>query len=215
MLIQSCWLPSLLFIVSATVSAQLTTTLLYPIANGTSIPTSSIDPTSSILPAATTSTAAPLPTSSSFYLVVADTGTSLDGDYLSVGEAFSGDGIFVLLFGAKEPDPYEGDIFSLSNATYGNLIYNPSGNIATYYDLYGGIIFQDPDPAVAESYGDTPATCELADGDILCQNTEYSTFYTYPSTVVDGADTVPYVELGPLPIPSGAVRLNLLPVPVD
>lgn len=215
MLLQYCRLSKLLFIISATVSAQLTTTPLYPIANGIFTPASSIDPTSSSLPAAATPTAAPLPTSSSFYLVVADTGTSLDGDYLYPGQAFDGDGIYVLLFGAKEPDSYGGDIFSLSNATYGNLVSNPSGNIATYYDLYGGVIFQDPDPAVLQSYGDTPAPCELADGVILCQNTDYSVFYTYPSTVVDGADTVPYVELGPIPIPSGAVHLNLLPVPVD
>ena len=211
MLLKSCWLLGSLSIVLASAS---TTTPLYPIANTTSVPTSSIDttPTSSTLPDA--STAAPLPTSSAFYLVVADKGTPFDGDYLYVGEAFSGDGLFVLLFGTGL-DPGGAAVFHLSNGSYGSLTSDPAGYVATYYALYGGLLFQDPDPAVLAAYGETPATCELADGVVLCQNTEYATFYTYPSTVVDGGSTVPYVELGPLPVPTGAIQLTLLPVPVD
>ena len=211
MLLKSCWLSGSLFVVLASAS---TTIALYPIANTTSVPTSSIDatPTSSILPDA--STAAPLPTSSAFYLVVADKGTPFDGDYLYVGQAFSGDGLYVLLFG-KGLDLGGASVFHLSNGSYGSLTSDPSGYVATYYDLYGGLLFQDPDPATLEAYGETPATCELADGVILCQNTDYSTFYTYPSTVVDGGSTVPYVELGPLPVPTGAIQLTLLPVPVE
>lgn len=216
MLVQSCWLLSLLFTVLATASADAkkssTTASSQPITSTIHLPTSSIKSESSILSSThpTTSTAAPDPTSSAFYLVVKDTGTPFDGDYLYVGEAFSGDGLFVLLFGPQEPDPDLAQIFTLSNATYGSLTEDASGSVATYYDLYGGLLFETPDPSVPD-----PASCELSDFVILCQNTAYSSFYTYPSTVVDGASTVPYVELGPLPLPSGSVQLTLLPIPID
>ena len=160
------WLLEMLSILSTTASAKSTTTLLYPIANGTSVPTSSIDPASSVLPS--TSTTAPLPTSSSFYLVVGDTGTLWDGEFLYLGLNFSDDGITVLLFGPKTPDPYLGDIFSLSNGTYGSLTDNTSGWVATYFDLDSAVVFQDTDPFVLESYGMIPDTCELADGVVLC-----------------------------------------------
>lgn len=215
MLLQYCRLLSLLSIIaSATASADVKkSSTIASVHPTTSATTSSIHLTSSILSSAdpTTSTAAPHPTSSAFYLVVADTGTPFDGDYLFVGQAFAGDGLFVLRFGSQAPDPDLSQIFSLGNATYGTLIDDASGEIATYYDLYGGIIFDSP----GALYGDTPVTCELADGAILCQNTAYSSFYTYPSTVVNGASTVPYVELGPLPVPSGSVQLTLLPIPVN
>ena len=145
---------------------------------------------------------------------MADKGTPFDGNYLYVGQAFSGDGQYVLLFG-QGLDLGGGSVFHLSEGSYGSLVSNPAGYVGTYYDLYGAILFQDPDPAVLEEYGETPVTCELADGAILCQNTEYSGFYTYASTVVDGGSTVPYVELGPLPFPSGSVNLTLLPIPVE
>lgn len=87
-------------------SLPSTTTPLYPTANGTYVPTSSIDPTSSVLPSdPTTSTPGPNPKSSAFYLVVADTGTPWDGDHLYVAQDFAGDGLYVLLFGDKVPDP--------------------------------------------------------------------------------------------------------------
>lgn len=204
MLFQPCWLSSLLLIVSTITSTY---------ADTTAAPPSSTDPIPifSIIPAA--STPAPLPASSAFYLIVADTGTPFDGDYLYVGEAFGGDGLFLLLFG-KGPALGGGSVFHLSNGSYGSLTFDPSGYVATYYDLYGGLLFQDPDPALLEAYGETPATCELGDV-ILCQNTEYAVFYTFPSTVVDGGSTVPYMELGPVPIPTGAIPIRVLPVPIE
>lgn len=161
------------------------------------------------------STTAPLPTSSSFYLVVGDTSTPWDGEFLHLGLDFSDDGITVLLFGPKTPDPYLGDIFGLSNGTYGSLTDNKSGLVATYFGLESAIVFQDPDPFVLESYWMIPDTCELADGVVLCQNGAYSVFYAYPQTVVDGAVTVPYVELGPHPPPTGSFQLSLLPIPLE
>lgn len=158
--------------------------------HGTSVPTSSIGPASSVLPS--TSTTAPLPTSSSFYLGVGDTGTPWDGEFLHLNS--SGDRITVLLFGPKTPDPYLGDI---------------------YFDLDSAVVFQDPDPFVLESYGMIPDTCEIADGVVLCQNGAYSVFYAYPQTVVDGAVTIPYVELGPHPPPPGSFQLSLLPIPLE
>ena len=202
MLFQPCRLSSLLFLVSTTILT---------FANIASAQYSTADPTATSAAAATPS---PLPTSDAFYLVVADTGTPFDGDYLYFGEAFSGDGLFVLLFG-KAPALGGGSVFHLSNGSYGALTSDPSGYVATYYDLYGALLFQDPDPAVLEANGETPASCELSDGVILCQNTEYAGFYTFPSTDVDGGSTVPYLELGPAPIPTGAVSIRLLPVPVE
>ena len=196
--------------VSATASAdkkKISTTASVP--PTTSATTSSTTPPASSVPTSadpTTSTASPDPTSSSFYLVVADTGTPFDGDYLYLGQAFAGDGLFVLLFGSQIANPDLGT-FSLSNGSYGSLVDNDSRLIADYYDLYGGILFG--------AYGEKPLTCELSDGVILCQTTVYSGFYTYPSSVVNGASTVPYVELGPLPAPSGSVQLTLLPVPIN
>ena len=227
MIFQSNWLLSLFFILSATASADLkrrdsalsTTTAPYPTANGTYAITSSIDPTSSILPSVssdpTSSTPKATPTSSAFYLVVADTGTPWDGDYLYVAQDFAGDGLYVLLFGDKVPDPLGGSVFFLSDATYGNLTHLQAGYIATYFDLYGAIIFQDPDPFALSLNGETPATCELSDGVVLCQNTAYSAFFAFPQEEVDGALTNPYVELGPFPIPQGSYQLTLLPVPVE
>lgn len=218
------WLPSLLFILSTTASADLkrrdsppsTTTAPYPTANATYAITTSKDPPSSTLPSdPTTSTPTTTPTSSAFYLVVADTGTPWDGDYLYVAQDFAGDGLYVLLFGDQVPDPYGGSVFFLSDATYGNLTHVQAGQIATYFDLYGAILFQDPDPFVLSGNGETPVTCELADGAILCQNTAYDSFYAFPPTEVDGAITNPYVELGPDPIPAGSYGLTLLPVPVE
>ena len=113
------------------------------------------------------------------------------------------------------PDPLGGSVFFLTEATYGNLTYVQAGDIATHFDLYGAIIFQDPDQFVLNSYGEIPATYELADGVISCQNTTSSVFYALPQTEVDGALTNPYVELGPYPIPAGSYQLALLPVPVD
>ena len=208
MLIQSYWLLSLLFVSSATAAADKkktsSTTSLPSSTSATHISNTPLSSTSVNLP---TSTASPTPISSSFYLVVADTGTPFDGDYLYLAQAFPGNGLFVLLFGAQTPNEDLSQIFSLSNATYGSLVDNDSGLIADYYDLYGGILFG--------AYGEKAITCELADGVILCQNTVYSSFYAYPSEVVDGQSTVPYVELGPLPVPEGSVELSLLPVPIN
>ena len=199
MLFQPRRLSGLLFLVSTTILT---------FANIASAQVSTAYPTTT---SAAASTPSPLPTSSSFYLVVADTGTPFDGDYLYIGYAFAGDGLNVALFG-KEPQLADGSVFHLSNGSYGSLINNPASTVATYYDLYGGLLFETLVPGYPS---ETPVTCELADAVILCQNTDYSTFYTYPSTVEDGGTTTPYLELGPLPIPDGAIEIKLLPVPVD
>ncbi|KAM0795176.1 hypothetical protein BDR22DRAFT_872218 [Usnea florida] len=208
MLIQSYWLLSLLFVSSATAAPdKKKTSTIIPLPSSTSVTQVSITPTSSTSTSPPTSTASPAPISSSFYLVVADTGTPFDGDYLYLGQAFPGDGLFVLLFGSQTPNPDLSQTFRLSNGSYGSLVDNDSGLIADYYDLYGGILFG--------AYGEKAVTCELADGVILCQNTAYSGFYAYPSEVVGGQSTVPYVELGPVPVPEGSVQITLLPVPIN
>lgn len=205
MLVQSYWLLSLLFVVSSATPAadkkKTSTTTSLP----SSTTTSSTTPPASSLPPPTAPS--PVPTSSSFYLVVEATGTPFDGDYLHLAQAFPGDGLYVLLFGPQTPDPDLSQIFSLTNGSYGSLVDDDSGLVADYYDLYGGVLFG--------AYGEKALTCELADSVVLCQNTAYSVFYTYPSSVVDGASTVPYVELGPVPVPEGSVQLTLLPVPIN
>ena len=200
MLFQPCRLSSLLFIVSTTILT---------FANIASAQVSTAYPTTT---SAAASTPSPLPTSDAFYLVVADTGTPFDGDYLYLGGANS---LNLLNFGGKEPQELDFSVFHLTTDGYGSLTYNPSGVIATYYDLYGALVFDGPDPTILEDEGLTPAICETNDGILFCQNTDYSEFYTFPSTVVDGETTVPYVLLGPPPLPSGAVGLRLLPIPVE
>ena len=199
MLFQSCRLSSLLFIVSTTI---LTFANIASAQRSTAYPTTT---------SAAASTPSPLPTSDAFNLVVADTGTPFDGDYLYLGSANS---LLLLMFG-KEPQLADNSVFHLSNDYYGSLTHNPSGVIATYYDLYGALVFSGPDPTILEDEGLTPVTCELNDGIIFCQNTAYSELYTFPSTVDDGETSIPYVLLGPPPLPSGAVGLRLLPVPVE
>ncbi|MDI1492637.1 MAG: hypothetical protein OHK93_004419 [Ramalina farinacea] len=199
MLLQPRRLSSLLFIVSTTI---LTFANIAYAQVSTAYPTTT---------SAAASTPSPLPTSDAFYLVVADTGTPFDGDYLYLGDVNS---LEVLLFG-KEPQLADGSVFHLSNGSYGSLTYNPAGLVATYYDLYGALIFDSPDPTILENDGLTPATCELNGGILFCQNTDYSELYTFPSTVDDGETSIPYVLLGPPPLPSGAVGLRLLPIPVE
>ena len=164
MLVQSGWLLSLLFTVSATASADVkqssTTPSLHSMIRNVHLPTNSIKSKSSILSSTdpTTSTAAPDPTSSSFYFVVKGTDTPFGADCLYVSEASSSDGLFVLLFGPQKPNPDLAQIFTLSNATHVSFTEDASGSVATYYDLYGGLFFKTPDPSVTD-----PAFCELSD----------------------------------------------------
>ena len=238
MIFQSCWFSSLLFIASVTghayppaglkprylangtgISLPLTTPSPYPTgsANGTAIPTGSIYPTRPILPSGvssntSTSTAIPNPTPSPFYLVVADTGTPFDGDYLFIGMDNERSGLELLLFGPQEPtsepSPTAASVFSLS--ADGILRQDSTGLIASYFDNYGLFVFEYPD--ALESEGESAATCKIVGGALTCQNGADGVFSALYQAVVDEYHPEPSVYLAPT-VPAGYSPLTLLVVP--
>ena len=182
-------------------------------ASSTSVRTGSTYSASTILPSsvsldATTPTAVPAPIPSTFYLVVANTGTSFDGEYILIAMDDSRSKLYLGLFGLKEPDPAGGSVFNLS--TKGTLRQGVSGLVAGYSDLYGGFLFEYPDSLA--SLSESIATCVIDGGALDCQNQEAGVFYAFPQTVIAGGHTIPSVKLGPT-VPTGGCQLTLLVVP--
>ncbi|KAL9072034.1 MAG: hypothetical protein Q9161_003808 [Pseudevernia consocians] len=236
MFLKPSWLSSLLFIVSATalvyppvglrprylatgtgISLPSTSPPPYPTsgANGTSVPTGSTHPTSSAQTnsPASTSTATPTPTPSSspefFYLVAADTGTDLDGDYVSIGA--DDPGLLVLYLAAAPNGVASFSTFSI-NAD-GTLQNEFSGGIASIFSgaQYGTLIFEPE--SVTDAGGYTKSLCEIVAGALTCQTGTDTVFSICPSEVVDGHVEGGNVDVGPTTQP-GCDPLTLLVVPV-
>lgn len=192
------------------VSLPSTATPPYPTgsANGTSVSTGLTYPTSPILPSGTsssasTSTPVPPPTIGPFYLVVADTGTPFDGDYLNLGSEPSDNGLNVLVFGSTELVPGGDSVYYLfPDGTFQN---DNTGLTASYVNSSASFVF--PNPGSPEYAGEAAVTCEYDVGGVLtCQK---GVFYAFPQTVVDGELTVPFLQLGSM-VPTGAFQLTLL-----
>ena len=239
--VHSCWLSSLLFITLVTahavspinnhppadlkdrslstgtgVSLLRTITPPYPTgsANGTSVPTSSVYSTSSIHPSgvSSTSTGGPGPTPTSFYLIAADTGTYLDGDYLYIGIDDSGDQLFHLLF--EQRFPAGPSSFSLS--ANGTLVQDQTGRIARYRKVQENeedAVYQDllffVDPDAPEDPDDRAVTCEIVHGALTCQSGANGVFYKPPQYVTEYELTLASVTLGQVVLP-GSYQITLL-----
>ena len=229
LLLLSCWLSRLLFIVSTAalvfhpdglkprdlttdtgVSLPSTIPLPSPTvdAKETSALTSPDNPTSTIPPSSTSSDAStptvlpviPAPKPSTFYLVVANTGSPFDGSYIFVdmyGPRFP-------LFGLTDPGPVEDSLFSLN--VDGTLFQVGSGLIACYYDSLGGFMFETPNALASSSM--IRAACLILSGRLACQNGMTGTFYAFSQTIMAA---IPSVKFG-LMVPVGAYAVTLLVV---
>ncbi|CAF9940109.1 hypothetical protein IMSHALPRED_001754 [Imshaugia aleurites] len=227
MLIQSCWLSSLLIIASATAHAfppaglkprylatgtgiSLPSTIPppYPTSNATGIsaPTGSIYPTSSI------STATPTPTASGpFYLVVADTGTDLDGEYAYISADTSGADILVLYL-ANAPD--EVASFSTFNLNADGTLQNEfAGGIAAIFPggTSGSLFFENE--VYVDEAGDVKSICEIVGGVLTCQTGADTVFFVCPFQDIFGTLVGGTINVG-LSTQSGCTTLTLLAVPV-
>lgn len=221
MLLPSCWLAILLFIVSATahifppaglkprylatgtgISLSSTTTPPYPIssANGTSAPTGSIYPTS---------TATPTQPPSDFYLVAADTGTDRDGYYAYIGANDPGE---LVLYLAAKPEPVASFSTFHLNAD-GTLLNEFSYGIASVYPgyKYGSLEFHPE--AFAESQGYIISYCKIVGGALSCQTGSDTVFSICPYQDEEGHLEDGNVFVGQTTEP-GCFPLTLLVVPV-
>lgn len=178
-------------------------------ANATSPSTGSAFPTSS---PTSTSTAAPTPTSSEFfYLVAADTGTDLDGDYVSIGSDTSGNGLLVLYLAST---PNQVARFSTFNLNADGTLQNEfSGGIANIFagGTYQTLIFSGE--TFAEESGNTVSLCDIVGGALTCHTGADTVFFVCPSQVISGTLTGGTVDVGPMTRP-GCTPLSLLAVPV-
>ena len=230
MLIQSYCLSSLLFTLSVNanlyppvglkprylatgtgISLSSTNPPPYPTAgaNGSSVATGSAFPTSS---PTSNSTATPTPTSSGFfYLIAADTGTDLDGDYVSIGSSTSGNGLYVLYLASTPNQVASFSTFSL-NAD-GTLQNEFVGGIAAIFPggTTGTLMFTSE--TLAEENGDTISFCEVAGGTLTCETGAFTVFFVCPYQVISGTLVGGTVDVG-LVTQSGCTPLSLRAVPV-
>lgn len=185
------------------VSLPSTSSPPYPTgtANGTTIPTySSTSP----------STAIPTPTSSEFfYLVISDIGTSLDGDYLTIGSDFGGSGLYVLYPG-DEPD---------SDAKFSTFSINTDGTFQNEFVQGIAYIFSEgtDDPLVfagevsVDENGGIKSICAINGGVLTCQTGTDVVFFVCPfNFTLEAGGTV---DVGPITRP-GCTPITLLAVPI-
>lgn len=223
MLVQSCLLSSLLFVASATahayppaglrprylvtgtgISLPSSSASPYPTAtaNGTGTPTGSVS--------TSTPTSNPIPPSEFFYLVIADTGTAHDGQYLSIDSDTNGDSSLVL-YPAAEPN--EVASFSTFNINADGTLENEFAGIAAIFpEGTSQSLFFENEVYVDES-GDIKSTCEVVGGILTCQSGADTVFFICPYQVISGTLIGGSVEVGPN-TQSGCTPITLLVVPV-
>lgn len=178
------------------------------------MPTGSVYPTSSA-PTNTsspTSTATPTPTASEpFYLVVADTGTDLDGQYASIGSDTSGASLLVLYLAATPNEVASFSTFTL-NAD-GTLQNEFVGGIAAIFPggTSGSLFFENA--VFVDEAGDTESICEIVGGVLTCRTGADTVFFVCPFQVITGTLVGGTVNVG-LATQSGCTTLTLLAVPV-
>lgn len=204
----SSWLTSLLFIALATVRATSLTSIYPPadlkrrsLSTGTavSLPSTVTPPYPT---GSANGTAAPTP--SAFYLVIADTGTPFDGEYLAVATLPDDNSITAAIPVSSE---YR-SVFSLS--ADGTLLEEGTGLVASYYSGYpGGFTWSNP----ALEGGDfTAATCDIVGGALTCTFGETGGFFVIPGEVIDYEPFPAQVGFGPT-VPAGDYPSTILVVP--
>ena len=219
MLVQYCWLSSLPFIASAIAHAyppaglrprylatgtgiSLPSTSAAPYPTGTAIPTGSITPT-----AAPTS----IPSSELLYLVIADTGTEYDGEYLGVNSQYSGTGLLVLY---PRKNVNRDPPFSVFNINADGTLQNEfSGGIANIFpgSTDGTLHFEDV--AYVEEVGNIKTICDVVGGTLNCQTGADTVFFICPfrreaATQLDGTLNVGRT------VQPGCTPITVLVVPV-
>ena len=226
MLLQYAWLSSLPIIASANAQAYPPVGLkprYLATGTGVSLPSTSPPPyptdtstangiatlTGSIV--TSTATTTPIPPSDFFYLVVADTGTSYDGDYLSIGSDTSGASILVLYPGSE---PSEVTSFSTFNINADGTLQNEFvGGIANIFTgSESGTLFFENEASVDES-GNTKSICDDIGGTLNCQTGAATVFYICPPEVITGTLVGGTVDVG-LTVEPGCTPVTLLVVPV-
>ena len=221
MFIQSFWLSSLLFIVTATAHVYppaglkprylaTGTGISLPSASAPPYPTGSATGTSPSTASTAASTATPTPTASGpFYLVAADTGTDHDGYFVYIGADDPG---LLVLYLASGPD--EVTSFSTFNINADGTLQNEfSGGIASTFpgSTYDALIF-NPE-GFTDSQGYIKSFCEIVDGALTCQTGAATVFSICPYQDIEGHVEGGNVEVGPTTEP-GCNPLTLLVVPV-
>lgn len=200
MLVKFCWLTGLL--VSTGTAVQLPSTATPPYPNGSANGT--VISTSSIYPSGVSSTAVSTPTPSAFYLLIADTGTPFDGEYLTVGA-----GLDVAANVATEPvTAASRQVFRLS--ANGTLWNDDSGLFASYPpsspgDFTWGETSVDGSPL-------TPATCGIVDEALTCTFGETGSFFVDPEHFVY-EEPVPTIVLFGSTVLVGLYPITVLVVP--
>lgn len=183
------------------ISLPSTTSPPYP-TTSTNIPSA---PISSISPTST-----PTPTASEFfYLVAANTNTSLDGSYIYIGSDDAGN---LVLYLAPAPDQVAS--FSKFNINADGTLQNEfSGGIASVYPgaKYGSLWF-NPE-AFTESQGYTVSFCGIVGGELNCRTGADTVFSVCPYQDIEGHVEGGEVVVGVVAEP-GCTGLSLLVVPV-
>lgn len=173
------------------------------VSTGTAISTGSIS-TSTVTPT-------PIPSTEFFYLVVADTGTQYDGDYLSIGSDTVGNGLLVLYPG-EGPDQVTS--FSTFNINADGTLQNEFvGGIANIFPGgTTGTLFFRGETYVDES-GNTKTICEVLGRTLTCQTGADTVFFICPPEVISGTLVGGTVDVGQT-VTQGCTAITLLVVPV-
>lgn len=217
MLVQICWLMSLLFIASTTAYlstsssnhlSSTTKTTVIPFSSTHRISTSTVKRTAVTTssthkkpsPSTVSSTVAPTSTPSTFYLVAADTGqTEFDGSYFKIipdpFPAITPSGDKVLQFGDKSPDGAAN--FTLS--TDGRLQCNSESgplyaSVSNGHPYTQSLEFEAPEGL--DKWGLVAVTCQIANRVLTCQWGPLVVFYFEPSNVVNGTQVGETLDIG-------------------
>ena len=164
----------------------------------TTVSTSTIHRVSS---SSTTPPVAPTSTSSTFYLVAADTGqTAFDGSYLQIipdpSPLIQGSGDRVLQFGQKTPQGAANFTLNADGTLQCNSGSGPLvASISNGHPFTQKLQFEDPDDLTKS--GLATVTCGIAGAVLTCQWYSLTGFYFEPSDVVDAKQLGDIVDIGP------------------
>lgn len=193
------------------VSLPSTSAPPYPTGTGTGTANGTATSTGSI--ANSTATPTPIPPTERFFLVVADSGTDLDGNYIQFSGNTAQSGLLVLY---PRPPP---DDFSYPSSLLFNINEDGTLGIQEYTCFILSIITYPPlilgEAGPYETQPDYPyATvyCEAVGGDLACQSDSRTIFSICPDDFPYDGFTGGSVDLGPTVEPGCAeVTLRIVP----
>ena len=177
-------------------------------ANETAVPTGST--------AASTATSTSISSSELFFLVVADSGTDLDGSYLQFSGAVAFSGALLLYPRAPPLVPYSSVLFNINaDSTLG---------ISEYICLIlGGVTWPalslgiDTGPTANDPFNNPynllNVICEVVGGKLACEAGGRTVFSICPDTLPSAGFTGSNLDIGPTVEP-GCTEVTLLVVPV-